>query len=329
MTNYRTSLMELFKVSPFLCAPMAGLSHSALRRLISDFGGYSILYTEMLSAQALVKENLSVSPFTKRREQERAVIYQLKLNGNEDIEAVISKLETINPFGIDINLGCPAPLINRGGCGCVLFENIDLMSTTLQKVRKRWNGLFTVKCRLGKNTDSWQMHFCERLKVFENCGVDAVCVHPRFIDEKLKRSARWELFPWIKENTSLVLIGNGDIRDRSALKLLEHGSCDALMIGRMAVVKPWIFSEMNGQNPHIDYAEIWNRFYNYTCEDFPPEKAIGRIKEFSALYAENFFFGHEFHRTIQSSPNLEILLANANKFLNNNPEIIKTGNNKL
>lgn len=325
MIKKRSPLFDLFKISPFVCAPMAGLSHSAFRRLVSDFGGYSILYTEMLSTKALLNENLFASPFTKRRKQEGPVIYQLKLNGNEPVEPIINKLKSVDPFGIDINLGCPAPRISHYGGGCALFDNINLLSSTLQSVRSSWDGLLTVKCRLGKNSPQWQYQFLERLKLFEDSGIDVICVHPRFIDEKLKRSARWDLFSWIREKTSLIIIGNGDIKNSSALKYVNSEVCDALMIGRMAVVKPWIFSQMCGNKLEIDYAEVWNRFYNYTCEDFPPEKAIGRIKEFSALYAENFFFGHEFFRTVQSSPNLKTVLGRANNFFKSNP-LLKNNN---
>jgi tRNA-dihydrouridine synthase len=293
-------------------APMAGISHSAFRRLIADFGGYGALYTEMLSPVALLKEDLKTSPFTKRRDCEGHVLYQLQLNGDETLQAVVERLRTLDPSGIDINLGCPAPMIRKNGAGKALFDNFEKLKTTLDTIRSYWDGLFTIKCRIGDNSAGWEEIFLERLRLFENSGVDAICVHPRFSDEKLKRFARWNLFAWIRSQTSLPLIANGDIADNTALTLLEH--CDGLMIGRASVVKPWIFKTLTGEDPVIDYKEVWLRFFDYTCEDFPPEKAIGRIKEFTIYYSKNFFFGHELFRAVQPAPDLIILKERACTF---------------
>jgi tRNA-dihydrouridine synthase len=306
---------------PLFLAPMAGLSHSAFRRLLSDFGGYGALYTEMLSARALLVEDLNQSPFTKRRIQEGSVLYQLKLSGEEQIDKVIERLSTLEPFGIDLNLGCPAPEVKKDGGGKALFDNIENLRRVLDTLRLCWDGILTVKCRLGNNTPGWEERFFERVKLFEEYKIDALCVHPRFSDEKLKREARMHLFPWIRSLTKLPLIANGDIAGTSSLKLLSANSCDALMIGRMAVVKPWIFQEFCGNSTDIDYYEVWNRHIEYICEDFSSEKAIGRIKEFSTWYSHNFFFGHEFYRLIQAAHDINSLRQKAGEFLKSDPQV--------
>ncbi len=291
---------------------MAGITHSAFRRLISDFGGYGALYTEMLSPGALLKENLTESPYTKRRTQEGLVIYQMQLCGDEPLGLIIDRLRSLEPAGIDINLGCPAPAIRKNGAGKALFDNFEKVENTLRFIRKYWDGLLSVKCRLGDNCSGWEEKFLQRLRLFEDCDIDMICVHPRFSDEKLKRFARWNLFKWIRSQTKIPLIGNGDITEKTALTLIDD--CDALMIGRASVTKPWIFQSISGQTPNIDLKEVWMRFYNYTCEDFPPEKAIGRIKEFTIYYSKNFFFGHELFRAVQPSPDLDILRKRAVDF---------------
>ncbi len=306
---------------PLLCAPMAGITHSAFRRLLSDFGGYGCLYTEMLSVKALLVENLNQSPFTKKRLGEGNVIYQLKLSGNEPIKQIIDRVVRIDPFAIDINLGCPAPEVKKDGCGKSLFDNLELLGTTLDKFRKLWNGILSIKCRLGNNVPGWEDRFSARLKLFEECGIDGICVHPRFSDEKLKREARWNLFAWIRSQSRIPLIANGDIGDHTALELISSDSCDALMIGRMAVIKPWIFRELRGETVNFNYAEVWNRHLDYICEDFPVEKAIGRIKEFTSYYARNFFFGHELFRLVQSAPSIKLLRERGNSFLTSAPRI--------
>jgi tRNA-dihydrouridine synthase B len=302
---------------PLLCAPMAGITHSAFRRLVADFGGYGALSTEMLSARALVSENLTTSPFTKKRPCEGRVVYQLRLTGEEDFHRVGERLKTLEPFALDVNLGCPAPEIRKGGGGIELFDDREKLRSVLGAVRRYWKGIVTVKCRLGKPNEAWQENFTGCLKIMEDCGIDAITVHPRFSDEKLKRRARWELFPWITSQTRLPVIASGDIvaPTAAALDLLASGKCSGLMIGRMAAVKPWIFREFGGETIKTDYLDVWTRFYEYVCEDFRPEKAIGRIKEFTAYFARNFIYGHELFRKVQSAPDLTAIKERAAEFL--------------
>jgi len=293
-------------------APMAGVTHSAFRRLVSDFGGYGALTTEMLSTTAFFREDPATSPFSRRRVCEGHVVYQLRTNGEDVLEAAITKLEALNPAAIDLNLGCPAPEIQKQASGAALFRDFGRLRQVLSRIRTVYQGTLFVKCRLGDDPENWRAPFVERLRLFEDYGVHAVTVHPRFSTEKLKRRARWREFPWIAAQTRLPIIGNGDIcfpRD-----VMEHRECfeplAGLMLGRIAAQKPWIFREFSGLPPlDISHAEVWDRFCHYTIEDFPPEKAIGRMKEFAAYFAKNFFFGHEIFRESRRAQNIEELRA--------------------
>ena len=305
-------------------APMAGVTHSAFRRLVSDFGGYGALTTEMLSTTAFFRENPDVSPFSRRRVCENAVIYQLRTSGEDVLEAAISKLEAQNPAAIDINLGCPAPEIQKQASGVALFRDFERLRRTLSRIRAVYKGTLLVKCRLGDDSENWRAPFVDRLRLFEDCNVHAVTVHPRFSNEKLKRRARWREFPWIAAQTSIPIIGNGDIC--SQRDVLEHGDffepLGGLMLGRVVAQKPWIFREFSGLPPlDISHAEVWDRLYGYTLEDFPPEKAIGRMKEFTAYFAQNFFFGHELFRGSRRAHNLEELRTAALRFLESGPRL--------
>ncbi len=309
---------------PLLLAPMAGVTHSAFRRLVADFGGYGALFTEMLSAPAVLRENLAVSPFTRRRTAEGAVFYQLALVDSENIGPVMDKLATLNPYGIDINLGCAAPEIRKRGGGTELFEDRDRLQAVLAAARSRWEGLLTVKCRLGRRVPDWQERFDDRLRIIREAGVDAVTVHPRFAEDKLTRKAQWSLFPGIVAEAGLPVIANGDIVSAHEAKALTGESrCSGCMIGRMAAVKPWIFREISRGPEAVDYREIWNRFYGYVAEDFPPEKRIGRLKQFTAYFACNFFFGHELYRQVQGSKDCATLRDRADRFLAGSPALVK------
>lgn len=311
-------------IPPLYLAPMAGITHSAFRRLLADFGGYGALYTEMISVRSIPHEFTNKTPFVKRRPCEGNVIYQLTLNGEEPVQPAIEILKANDVDCIDINLGCPAPVIKRQRAGKALFDDFQRLEHTLHMYRDAWNGTLTVKCRLGDDTDGWEEQFTRRLDLFAQCGIDGVCVHPRFSGDKLKRPSRLKLMNWIRTLTKLPLIANGDIGPAECDDLLNSGNVDGVMIGRMAIIKPWIFSYISQGITEINHKEVWDRFYHYVLEDFPPEKAIGRIKEFSFWYAKNFFFGHEFFRGTHSAPDLETLRSRALTFLDANPALEKS-----
>ena len=302
---------------------MAGISHSAYRRLLASFGGYGALYTEMLPTHGLLAERLATSPYTRRRPEEGLVVYQLCATGKAPVKKAVRRLTSIAPFALDLNLGCPAPMVARKGGGRALFDDLVRCGEVLEDIRSEWNGPFIIKCRLGNDHEGWEERFLERLELFQRYGVDALCVHPRFSHEKLKRKARWTLFPWIRSNWPATLIGNGDMTGCNALDLIRNGHCDGLMVGRAAVTRPWIFRELGGETVSPDYKATWDLFYQYTLEDFPPERAIGRIKEFTAHYAGNFFFGHELFRRIQPAPDLAVIRQRAHAFFDAAPRVMR------
>jgi tRNA-dihydrouridine synthase B len=305
-------------------APMAGITNSAFRRLLADFGGYGALTTEMLSASAFLNENPAQSAFSRRRDCEGLVIYQLRTSGKEDLETAFAKLENLNPAAIDLNLGCPAPEIQKQASGAALFRDFERLKQVLKRIRGCYRGTLTVKCRLGDDPEHWREPFLERLKLFEDFDVHAVTVHPRFSREKLKRRARWEEFPWIAARTRLPVIGNGDV---CCLRDLQDNQAyfnplAGLMLGRVVAQKPWIFREFSGYPPlQIYHAEVWDRLYHYTLEDLPPERALGRLKEFTTYYSKNFFFGHELYKASQKARNVFEIREAAMRFLESHPKL--------
>jgi tRNA-dihydrouridine synthase len=317
---------------PLFCAPMAGVSHSAFRRLVAGFGGYGALFTEMLLGTALLNEKVGATPFTKRCSQEGIVWYQLALSGAEDIPAIVDRLRIARPAAIDLNAGCPAPEMERLGAGVSLFGDEMRFEHVLKTLRRTWEGVLTVKCRLWKIETGWRPEFAKRLKIIENCGADAVIVHPRFFNEKLKRKARWKLFEWICNQTRLPVIASGDIGFSDEVKENAgvFASVKGLMIGRQAVVRPWVFGEFRArlcgaEKPVVvtDRAGVWKTFFDYVNEDFQPERAIGRLKEFTKYYSCNFFFGHELRTCVQKAKTVAELYDVAMEFLEGEPKIVE------
>lgn len=303
---------------------MASVTHSAFRRLLADFGGYGALFTELLAGSQLLRENPKNSTYLKRRPEEGKVIYQLLLTHHDDIHEIIAKVLTLEPTGIDINCGCGGKFVRRAGGGIALFENINHLERILRDVRRVHKGLLTLKTRLGFDTPDWREKFLDRLRLIEDCGVDAITVHPRFAKQHMKRGAQHKLFSWIAENTSLPIIANGDILGPATIEAnTEHFSHTAgIMVGRAAAVQPWIFAAWNNPDFKVDYLDTWTRFYIYLMEDFRAERALEPLKLFARYYAQNFLFGHKFYTSLRNADNIEKLNEAAVHFLSDSPPTV-------
>jgi tRNA-dihydrouridine synthase B len=226
------------------------------------------------------------------------------------------------PDGLDINLACHAPAIRKGRAGSGLFEDAAMLSAVLGTVRRRWGGLLTVKIRLGRDAPGWEAAFAERLRLFEDSGVDAVILHPRFLEEKFKRRARHELYAWTSSLTRLPLIASGDITGEATLRrnaaLFQPVS--GVMVGRMAVARPWVFAAW--ERPlEVDLAGVWFRMHAYISEDFRPGQALARIKMFTEYYARNFVFGHTFGAAVRTAPTLDAARERAAAFFAGSPAL--------
>lgn len=310
---------------PLFCAPMAAITNSAFRRLLSDYGGYGALFTEMLSSKMILHENLETSPWLKRRPQEGRVIYQLMVMDALRLDEIIERLVPLKPDGLDLNVACAAHTVMKQGGGADLFGDLDRLREIVRVMRRSFAGPFTVKIRLGHEVDNWRETLRERFRLFEGEGVDALTMHPRFYGEKFKRSARHVLYGELAAETRLPIIANGDIsgweyfRDRSALFAPAAG----VMIGRIAAACPWIFGQWHNPGLVVDRAEIWGRFCDYIAEDFPPSQGLIRLKILAPYYARNFTFGHEFFKAVHSSQDFEVARERSCRFLAASPGLAR------
>ena len=302
---------------------MAGITHSAFRRLVADFGGYGALFTELLAGNQILREDPVRSTFLKRRPEEGKVIYQLLVIGSDNLSAILNQMEPLHPDGFDVNCGCGGNDVRRVGGGVALFHDRSRLETVLRGLRREYRGLLTVKARLGAEAPDWRDAFSDRLKLMEDCGVDAVTVHPRFSEQYRRRSARHELFGWIAEQTRLPIIANGDILGPGTIaKHPEYfARVSGIMIGRMAIAQPWLFAAWGRPDFQVDYLETWTRFCRYVQEDFSPGRALAPLKLFAKYYAQNFLFGHTFYSSVRCAPDVGTLHERALRFLSASPAI--------
>ncbi len=305
---------------------MAGITHSAFRRLLADFGGYGALFTEMLSAKAVLNEKPDISPWLKRRPQEGRVIYQLLVTDPHRLDETVDRLAPLAPDGIDLNGACPAPTIRQQRGGAELFEDADRLREVVRLLRARIAGPFTVKIRLGHRTPQWRERLSDRVRMLADEGVDALTLHPRFSDENLSRTPRYELFAELAAETRLPIIANGDITGPGAWNAhAAHTAAVAgLMVGRMAAARPWVFAQWHKPDLAPDHSAVWNRFFEYVVEDFVvANQALARVKIFTSYFARNFVYGHTLFVAVQSAPDLDTARARANAFLNASPALTR------
>ena len=288
---------------PYYLAPMAEISHRALRELIEGFGGCDGYFSEMISAAALVaggpfeKWYIDAAPCPEKQ------VYQLVGSDGETIAKAASILDKLDCAGIDINMGCSAPIIRKTGAGAAWMASVDRAGELLSLVRPKVKRRLSVKLRIGFKDDfEYLVKFCRRL---ENEGTELITLHPRLVTEKFKRVARWDYVERLRKELKIPVAGNGDISGAEDI-IRRAGVCDAVMAGRAAVKMPWIFAdalEMEKASLHTlttcpqagsaqsQLEEIGIKFIELLAKYQPPEFHVSRAKRFFGFFCDNLKWG--------------------------------------
>jgi len=321
---HQIQIRNLKLYPPLVLAPMAGLTHSALRQILSGFGGVSLLSTEMLSAKRLPTENPRVSPCLIRTVLENPLSYQLLISTDREIAPAIDVLHKLKADVIDLNMGCPARSVGNFGAGFALMEEPENARRIVIEARRNTPLPLTAKIRLGVELDEQALKtFCTML---EDEGIDMLSVHARLKKESFERRPRWEWIAKIKEWLKIPVIANGGIFTvQDARDCLHVCGADGLMLGRGAVIKPWLFAEIARElydcdivKPAVLLPEVYGNFINLVNNLFRPERRLGRIKEFTHYFAKNYKFGHQLSSNIQSSNSVDEARERAYIFFENN-----------
>jgi tRNA-dihydrouridine synthase B len=227
---------------PLLLAPMAGITDSAFRRVVRQAGGCGLVTVDMVASEAVIRGVAKELAKLRFRPEERPLSIQVSGARPEAMAVAAAAVEAAGADACDVNMGCPARDVVSAGAGAALMGNLDLARRILAAMRPRLGIPLTVKLRSGLREG--QLNDLELGRICEGEGVDAVTLHPRTARQQYAGSADWSRIARLKEALSIPVIGNGDVCAAADVqRMLRSTGCDGVMIGRAALVDPWIFRQ--------------------------------------------------------------------------------------
>lgn len=229
---------------PVFLAPMEDVTDIGFRMLCKRYGA-SMVYTEFVSAEALVRSVKSTVVKLAISDCERPVGIQIYGRDTASMVEAARIVEEARPDVIDLNFGCPVKKVAGKGAGAGMLQNIPLMLEITREVVKAVNTPVTVKTRLGWNSDN--LIITDLAEQLQDCGIQALTIHGRTRAQMYTGEADWTLIGEVKRNPRIhiPIIGNGDITSpEETRRAFERYGVDAVMIGRATFGRPWIFKEI-------------------------------------------------------------------------------------
>ena len=229
---------------PVFLAPMEDVTDIGFRLLCKRFGA-SMVYTEFVSAEALIRDVKSTQQKLTISDEERPVGIQIY---GRDVDAMVEAAKIVEQAGpdlIDLNFGCPVKKVAGKGAGAGMLQNIPKLLEITRKVVDAVKLPVTVKTRLGWNHE--QLIITELAEQLQDCGIKALTIHGRTRAQMYTGEADWTLIGEVKRNPRIhiPIIGNGDITSpEEAKQAFETYGVDAIMVGRATFGRPWIFKEI-------------------------------------------------------------------------------------
>ena len=276
-------LYGLDLVHGLLLAPLSGYTSWPMRVLSRRFGA-ELCYTEMISAEGLLMNTRNTLSLLRRPAEDAPLVAQIFTTSPRHAAHAARIIEDQGFNGIDINMGCPVRKVVSKGAGAALMRDLPLAQSLADAVVGAGRIPLSVKMRAG--WDSGSINAVELATALEKIGVHCIILHPRTRADMYKGTPRWDLFADLRQSISIPVVGSGDIRSASDLECLRTLGCDAFMVGRSAVGRPWVFRELlGGSAPSMDERrEIMLEHLDMLGALYGRDKAAAFMKKFISGY---------------------------------------------
>jgi nifR3 family TIM-barrel protein len=280
------------KIEPNLVlAPMAGVTDSSFRRLIKELGGVGLIVTEFISVEGLTRGNMRTHRMMRFLPEERPLSIQIF---GYDVDRMVMAAGAIEESGadiVDINCGCPAKRVVKGGGGSSLLRDLPQLEKILRSIRKAVSIPVTMKIRIGWDESS--INAVEVARIIEGSGGAMVAIHGRTRVQGYSGLANWDVISQVKQAVSIPVVGCGDVTtpDQAITRFRETG-VDGVMIGRGAIANPWIFRQTREraqglptyEPPLSEKRRVLHRYHELLCDELPEKALIGKLKQMCAYF---------------------------------------------